>query len=44
MIVARQSSVTETPQPFLSNEPWRELRRNGFDETSILVDASSYER
>jgi len=33
MIVAKQSSVTETTQPFLSNESCEKLRENGYDET-----------
>jgi len=38
-IVVRQSSGTETPQPFLSYETCVELRENGFDETSTSIDA-----
>jgi len=39
LIVARQSSITETTQPSLSNETCVKLREDGFDETNILVDA-----
>jgi len=40
LIVVRQSSVKETPQPCLSNEPCGKLRRRGFDETNISTGAS----
>jgi len=39
MIAVKQSSATETTQPCQSNEPCGKLRRQGIDETRILVDA-----
>ncbi len=40
LIVVKQSSATETPQLSLNYESCEELRRERFDETSILAGAS----